>query len=869
MSVSESPARLTAALAARYRIERELGAGGMATVYLAQDLKHDRRVAIKVLRPELAAVIGADRFLAEIKTTAHLQHPHILPLFDSGVADSFLYYVMPYVEGETLRDRLTREKQLPIADAVRIAMEVAGALDYAHRQGVIHRDIKPENILLHDGRALVADFGIALAASRAGSTRMTETGMSLGTPQYMSPEQAMGEREITARSDVYALGCVLYEMLCGEPPFSGPTAQAIVAKVLTEEPSPLLPRRHTVPPSVETAVLEALEKLPADRFATAAEFADALREGGKRTGPMARTAVPSRRPRPWLPWVVAAALLPLAWWAGGAWSRAALPPIAGFGRATKVTWERGLEIEPAISPDGKYVAYAAGTPFVTRIFVRQVAGGRPIALTSEGVESQSGPSWSPDGARVLYRTGTGIYSAPATGGTPRTEYLSRGGSAITSASWAGDGKRIVYAVSDSIFITAPDSAPHLLARVSGPADCRWSPTGDLIACASGNPGTTSAGTTYGNLSASRIVVIRVDDGAVTSVTDSLSQNQAPAWAADGRWLYFVSSVDGPFDIYAVHLSPRGTADGTPTRLSTGLGAQAISVAPDGNRLAYSALATSANIWTLPGLTPLTSGRQDVDLFRYSRDGRWILYASNISGTNELYRIPAAGGDPEQLTSGSAADNFAPDLSPDGREVAFHSLRTGTRDIFVLPVGGGTVQQVTATNEQEMVPRWSPDGRSLLYTIFSTEGGVWKVTRMPDGSWGAPERLSAFGAAPDWSPDGTMIAFAESVFGTGGLWVLPAKGGTPRKLLSTGGAIQTVEFARFSGDGRTIVFKTHDPAGRVSFQEVPVAGGAPRVVARLNEAVPAAAPYWDMYGGRIAYIHAEAESDIVVMETTHR
>ena len=296
--------RLTAALADRYRIERELGQGGMATVYLAQDLKHDRKVAIKVLRPELAAVIGADRFLTEIKTTANLQHPHILPLFDSGVTGTwssesggvagsstppnsqlptFLYYVMPFVEGETLRDRLTREKQLPIGDAVRIGAEVASALDYAHRHGVIHRDIKPENILLHDGRALVADFGIALAASRAGSTRMTETGMSLGTPHYMSPEQAMGEREITARSDVYALGCVVYEMLCGEPPFGGPTAQAIVAKVLTEVPRPLLPKRHTIPPHVEAAVLTALEKLPADRYASAAEFAQAIGTVGAET----------------------------------------------------------------------------------------------------------------------------------------------------------------------------------------------------------------------------------------------------------------------------------------------------------------------------------------------------------------------------------------------------------------------------------------------------------------------------------------------------------------------------------------------------------------------------------------------------------
>ena len=221
--MSDALTRLTAALSDRYRLERELGQGGMATVYLAQDLKHDRKVAVKVLRPELAAVIGAERFLAEIKTTANLQHPHILTLFDSGVVSvphldhregegpqSFLYYVMPFVEGESLRDRITREKQLPIDDALRIAREVADALQYAHGHGVIHRDIKPENILLHGGHALVADFGIALAASKTGGARMTETGMSLGTPHYMSPEQAMGERDLDARTDVYALGCVTY-----------------------------------------------------------------------------------------------------------------------------------------------------------------------------------------------------------------------------------------------------------------------------------------------------------------------------------------------------------------------------------------------------------------------------------------------------------------------------------------------------------------------------------------------------------------------------------------------------------------------------------------------------------------------------------
>jgi len=275
--------RLQSALADRYHLERELGAGGMATVYLAHDLRHQRRVALKLLKPELAAVIGAERFLGEIRTTANLQHPHILPLFDSGAADSFLYYVMPYVEGESLRARLSREKQLPIAEAVRLATEIASALDYAHRHGVIHRDIKPENILLHEGSALVADFGIALAVSGAGRSRLTETGLSIGTPQYMSPEQAMGDRDLDARSDIYSLGAVLYEMLAGDPPFLGSTAQAIVAKVITEKPTPITASRDTVPPVLAATVHRALAKLPADLFASAAELCDALAGRGPAT----------------------------------------------------------------------------------------------------------------------------------------------------------------------------------------------------------------------------------------------------------------------------------------------------------------------------------------------------------------------------------------------------------------------------------------------------------------------------------------------------------------------------------------------------------------------------------------------------------
>ena len=307
-------------MADRYRLERELGAGGMATVYLARDLKHDRDVAIKVLRPEVGATLGAERFLLEIRTTANLRHPHIVPLYDSGEADDFLYYVMPLVEGESLRDRMTRERQLPIDEALRIAREVADALSYAHARGVIHRDIKPENILLEGGHAVVADFGIARALSAAGGERLTQTGMSVGTPLYMSPEQAAGSGEIDGRSDLYSLGCVLYEMLGGQAPFSGPTAMAIARQHLIAVPPPITNLRPAVPAVVADALHRALSKEPADRFNPVAQFAAAI--GTTST----RAPMPSSGGSRWSPRVlVAGAVLVIAvaaflalWRRGGA-----------------------------------------------------------------------------------------------------------------------------------------------------------------------------------------------------------------------------------------------------------------------------------------------------------------------------------------------------------------------------------------------------------------------------------------------------------------------------------------------------------------------------------------------------------------------
>src|SRR3989442_13281942 len=356
-TVADVLSRLRLGLVDRYTLERELGAGGMATVYLAQDLKHDREVALKVLRPDLAAVLGAERFLQEIRISAKLDHPHILTLIDSGADDGFVWYILPLVRGESLRAKLTRERQLRMEEALTITRQNASALDYAHRQGVVHRDIKPENILLQEGEAMLADFGIALAVKEAAGDRLTETGLSLGTPQYMSPEQATGHRQPDARSDVYSLGAVLYEMLAGEPPVTGPNPQAVIAKLLTERPTRLRTVRDTVPEGIDDAVSKALAKTPADRFPSAGEFAAALHQAA---------AADRRPPEAWHRrevWLGAAGALIVAALAFGPYRMVrGRSPAFALGRSEQLTADAGLQIQPAVSPAGNLVAYAAGNP---------------------------------------------------------------------------------------------------------------------------------------------------------------------------------------------------------------------------------------------------------------------------------------------------------------------------------------------------------------------------------------------------------------------------------------------------------------------------------------------------------------------------
>ncbi len=406
-----------AVLAGRYRIEREIGRGGMATVYLAADLRHDRQVALKVLRPELALLMGVSRFLSEIRITARLDHPHILTLIDSGAEGGLLYCVIPYVAGASLRERMSRDKRLGLTEALDLTRQIAGALDVAHRHGVIHRDIKPENILLHQGEAMLTDFGIALAVSEAGGTRLTEVGFTLGTPLYMSPEQALGQRELDARSDLYSLGAVLYEMLAGVPPLTAPTAQAMIARLVTEDPTPLGLLREDLPPGVTQAVARALAKNPADRFASAGEFSEALEAGA------AGTAREGSRRR----WMAFAA-------GGGVVLLAAAILLAKLGThphglilGAKVQLTATANVlRPAVSGDGRQLAYFSrrcGESGCTDAVNVTDVGGTASRVILEGATSGYGIQWSPDRRNLLVfctidkRLGSWLVSI--LGGSPR------------------------------------------------------------------------------------------------------------------------------------------------------------------------------------------------------------------------------------------------------------------------------------------------------------------------------------------------------------------------------------------------------------------------------------------------------------------
>ncbi|MEP6472634.1 MAG: protein kinase, partial [Gemmatimonadota bacterium] len=823
-------------LADRYRIERELGQGGMATVYLAQDLKHDRKVAIKVLRPELAAVIGADRFLREIKTIAALQHPHILGLIDSGTArvqsleskaedasgqasdsglSTFVYYVMPFVDGESLRDRLTREKQLPISDAVRIATEVAGALDYAHRRGVIHRDIKPENILLHDGSALVADFGIALAVSSAGGGRMTETGMSLGTPHYMSPEQAMGEREITARSDVYALGAMTYEMLVGDPPFTGSTAQAIVAKVMTEKPAPIRKQRDRVPEGVEDAVLTALEKLPADRFGSAAEFAAALQGQGTATTTARRMAAPPANNRTLriLAVVATLALLAAAALAVKAFRAPAPGPVTRLtldlpDLRVNHTGYYGTAI--SLSRDGAHLAFVSrgggpnGQAGITRLMVRELDELQARALP--GTEGADGPFFSPDGLSIAYTANGKLYKVATSGSGQPIQVAEVGLNMILpSGSWLDDG-RIIFNTAVYALQAVSSSGGPITTLVPAPRDgglvyptalprkdvllytrCSNLCSQQMILAVNFKTGKTDtilAGASRAFYLPQGLLIGVMQDGSVVGApfdVTTLRFKRTPSVLLTGvqSELGIVPEFTVADDGTMIYLPANATAGrGTPAEVDrSGKGRvldpawlgrfTSFSLSPEGRRIAASlADGSGAMLWVKQldagPLTRLSFGGTNNYRAAWLPDGRTLSFSSDMTGNGSyLYQVRADGsGQPERLFPTDTSQVDEANWSADGQWVAYRNgTIAGVRSLYARRTSGDTARVViSAGPADEYMPAISPDGHWIAYVSLESGREEVYVRPFPQAERARWQVSSAGGTSPVWSHAGHELFY---------------------------------------------------------------------------------------------------------------
>ena len=768
-----------------YTVERELGSGGMATVYLAHDKKHDRKVAIKILHAELAAELGAQRFLREIRVTANLQHPHILGLIDSGLIGEDAgelkgrpYYLMPFVEGDSLRQRLDKEQQLPVADAVRIATEVASALDYAHRHGVIHRDIKPENILLHDGSAIVADFGIALAVSQAGGARMTQTGLALGTPNYMSPEQAMGERAITARSDIYSLGAVTYEMLSGEPPFTGPTVQAVVGRVLTEEPRPLPPQRPSVPAHVAAAVSHALAKVPADRFASAHEFAEAL---SNPSFTLSTTSVAlggngaGRRLTRLLYAIAALAALLLVttlWvWRRPQPSRPAVRYILVLDSAEAMAPGTPWSGRLALSPDGSRLAYIGGPGGQLLIRPRNELHASAVPGTAGAYT----PFFSPDGSHVGFLREQEVQIASVSGGPPMP--LSDTLTGVAGASWGPDG--FIYADGENfVSLLRVEAKPRAvptwfttLDTAKGELDHSWPDVlpngkGVLFTVTFGGKNATSGTTAFA------IAIADIPSGEHrVLVADAMYAR----YARSGHLLYVTTNrtlMVVPFDQNSMKVT------GEPTALIEGM------------RLGV-------------------FGSADLAV---SRAGTLVYAVGAGGGRQELVWV-TRDGTARAVDPGWESGWFeSPALSPDGKRVAVemsHNMGEPP-EIWIKQLDRGPSIKLTTEENGNSDPAWTPDGRSVT---FSSRAGapfdLW--TRRADGSAQAvPQRFrekrNVFGAR--WSPDGKWLVFQAFTTADAGdiLGVRPGIDTVPVPLVATRFTQAT---PALSPDGRWLAYASNE------------------------------------------------------------
>jgi Tol biopolymer transport system component len=821
----------------------------MSRVFVAAEVELGRDVVVKVLPPDLGAGLNIDRFRREIQLAARLQHPHIVPVLSAGARDGLLYYTMPRIEGETLRSRMLRSGALPVVDTIRILRDVADALEYAHAHGVVHRDIKPENVLVSGHHALVTDFGVAKALSAAtGESNLTSIGVALGTPTYMSPEQATADPMTDHRTDIYALGVLGYEMLSGRPPFSGTSPQQVLAAHVTDAPVEITKHRPHLPPSLASVIMQCLEKKPADRFQTAEEVREQLEiaatpSGGTvptqavaATRPVAVAATASRKKT--IVFASVAALLLVGTLIASRYLNGGRQEF-DVGDTRQITNDRGIEITPALSPDGKLLAYAGGEPDNTSIFVRQVSGGEAIRLARGRA-----PQWSPDGSRIVYVDSTQILTVPALGGSSRL-LVNPGQGLAATPTWSHDGKMLAYVrvqlldndTLTGIYIANGDGTdPHRIRAAQQIHSLSWSPDDSRLAFVEGNAAFVYGTEQFGNIAPSAIWIIGRDGKGLAALTDSVHHGVSPVWTSDGGGVLYVSNIRGGRDLYYQRV--RGNrGDGPAQRLTTGLRIHGISVGGE-DRIAYSMWNTSVGIWSLPfpksGTASITSGRpitsanERIEDLRLSPDGQWLAFDSDRSGNMDIYKMRLDGTALQQLTR-NTADDFRPSWSPDGRELSYHTWRSGNRDSYVMSADGSSERVVSGGPAHEWGGRWSPDGKQL---VFPSEGtGRAEIYVVPAAGGNARRLTSKGGGSPYWSPDGKLIAFIGP---DGTLRVIPVQSGGEKIVVppSVFGAVK--EIGGWSADSRKIYFRVLAPDGALNIAQVSADGSNPSLLVRFDD-----------------------------------
>jgi Tol biopolymer transport system component len=763
--------RLREALAGRYQIVREAGEGGMATVYLARDLKHDRDVALKVLKPELAAAVGQQRFLREIRIAAGLQHPGILPLYDSGEAGGFLYYVMPFVDGMTLHQRIERYGPLAMEEAVAIARDIAEALEYAHGKGLVHRDIKPGNVLFLNGRPVLCDFGLATAASAVGEERLTQTGMVVGTPLYMSPEQASGKRDVDSKSDLYSFGCVVYEMLAGHPPFTGGSPRAVLARHLSDPVPPLRTVRPQLAAGVDGVLRKALAKEPADRHESATALVEALRAPGPQRALPGKPALAGAV-------VLAAVAVSLAvlrpWKESGRLSR---------GRSLPLTTLTGIEYSGSLSPDSLKHAFSHPERGVgnLNIFMQARDGGAMVQLT-DAPGDELLPRWSRDGSALAYVAGNGnscdVYRLwPDFRDVREPELLVETGIPYLHSFWDA--------------MMSLGSAP-------------WSPDGGSFL--------------FSRCHANGEVAVHqldLETGAETQVTfpDRGTHDLSSSWSFDGRQVVFARTNGGNSGLWLVELDEDGWGAPRELLVDAAVNYGEPAFLPGDRHVVFSSNRSGAvNMWAVHldsgELTQLTSGGGQDQHPSVSNDG--LVAYTQFSHQTDLYVLSVDTGESSQLTSWTK-DNFVARYSPDGSRIAYQSTRDGDAEVWVRSAEPGDRNEKNLTNDEanDSLPAWSPDGEWIAFLSNRTgDNCLWKVRS--DGK-GVPEIVLAkdipipsevwgVNLSIRWTPDGESIGYLLAGDDGPELWVVDADG-TDDRLLAKG----VWRFDWYGEDGERVVY----------------------------------------------------------------